>query len=287
MRIHTKDFKVAPGKHVKLADWPTEVDPFYDSKSDYKKCIHAHVEEMASLQELFYANDNYALLIIFQAMDAAGKDSAIRHVMSGLNPQGCNVTSFKHPSAEELDHDFLWRTTRHLPERGMIGVFNRSYYEEVLIARVHPRILHAQKIPKDVLDEKTIWKERFESINDFEKHLHRNGTKIIKFFLHLSKQEQKKRFLRRIEHSDKNWKFTKADVEERKFWPKYQEAYEEAISHTSQKHAPWYVVPADDKHNARVIVSEVILECFRDLKLKPPVPTAQQKAELEDVEKTL
>ncbi|HEX7663465.1 MAG TPA: PPK2 family polyphosphate kinase, partial [Polyangiaceae bacterium] len=216
-----------------------------------------------------------------------GKDSAIRHVMSGLNPQGCNVTSFKHPSEEELDHDFLWRTTKHTPARGMIGVFNRSYYEEVLIARVHPRILRAQKIPKEVLDEKKIWKERFESINDFEKHLHRNGTKIVKFFLHLSKAEQKKRFLRRIERSDKNWKFTKADVEERKVWPKYQAAYEDAISHTSHRHAPWYVVPADDKHNARLIVSEVILETLRELKLKPPVVTAQQRAELEEVQKTL
>lgn len=287
MRIHSKEFRVDPGTAVNLGKWPTEVKPFYDSKDEYKSRISEHIDELADLQELFYANDTYSLLVIFQAMDAAGKDSAIKHVMSGVNPQGCNVTSFKHPSAEELDHDFLWRATRQLPGRGMIGIFNRSYYEEVLIVRVHPHILRGQNIPNELIRPKTIWQERFQSMNDLETHLHRNGTKIVKFFLHLSKEEQKKRFLKRIERPDKNWKFCLADVEERKHWSKYMHAYEECLSATSTSHAPWYIVPADDKHNARLIVSEIILHALRDLQLAPPAATAGLRRQLRKIKKSL
>ncbi len=280
MRIHTRHFRVDHKDKLDLAHWPTEVKPFYASKEDYKKKIAEHVEELSAQQDLFYSNQSYSLLVIFQAMDAAGKDGAIKHVMSGVNPQGCNVTSFKHPSAVELSHDFLWRTSRQLPERGMIGIFNRSYYEEVLIARVHPKILKAQNLPRALEHPKTIWKERYESINGLERHLHRNGTRIVKIFLHLSKEEQKKRFLKRIDHAEKNWKFAIGDVEERKFWNEYQHAYEEALTHTTTSHAPWYAVPADDKHNARLIVSEIILDSLRALKMRPPQPTEEQKESL-------
>jgi len=220
-------------------------------------------------------------------MDAAGKDGAIRHVMSGVNPQGCQVFSFKHPSATELDHDFLWRTTRSLPERGRIGIFNRSYYEEVLIVRVHPEILRIERLPDALLDEKTIWKERYRSIVDLEEHLHRNGTRIIKFFLHLSKKEQRKRFLERIDEPEKNWKFSLADIEERKFWKQYMKAYEQCLSATSTRRAPWYVVPADDKENARVIVSQMILDTLKGLKLTYPKTTRRRRKELLAIRKRL
>ena len=245
------------------------------------------MEELSSLQRLHYASNRYAVLLIFQAMDAAGKDGAIRHVMSGVNPQGCQVFSFKHPSATELDHDFLWRTTRSLPERGRIGIFNRSYYEEVLIVRVHPEILRSQGLPDELLDEKTVWQERYRSIVDLENHLHRNGTRIIKFFLHLSKEEQRKRFLERIDEPDKNWKFSLADIEERKFWKHYMKAYEECLSATSTKDAPWYVVPADDKENARLIISEIILDVFNGLKMAYPKPSAKRRRELHLIRKRL
>jgi PPK2 family polyphosphate:nucleotide phosphotransferase len=287
MRIHANRFRIDGKNKLKLAEWPTHVKPFYASKSDYKKLIDDHVEQLAAQQDLFYANQCYSLLVIFQAMDAAGKDGAIKHVMSGVNPQGCNVTSFKHPSAEELSHDFLWRTTQQLPKRGMIGIFNRSYYEEVLIARVHPKILEAQNIPRSLVHKKTIWKQRFESINNLERHLARNGTKVIKIFLHLSKEEQKKRFLKRIDHPEKNWKFERSDIEERKYWREYQHAYEDCLTHTSHKHAPWYAVPADDKHNARLIVSEIILDSLRALKMTPPSVTEKQKAELAEIRSAL
>jgi PPK2 family polyphosphate:nucleotide phosphotransferase len=224
MRINSKDFRVRPGEKVKLSEWPTMVQPFCKSKKAYRKLLEEHVEKLSSLQQLHYASSHYALLLIFQGMDAGGKDGAIRHVMSGVNPQGCEVFSFKQPSEEELKHDFLWRTTRHLPERGRIGIFNRSYYEEVLVVRVHPEILRGQGLPVELLDEKTFWKERYRSIVDLEEHLHRNGTRIIKFFLHLSKEEQRKRFLERIDEPDKNWKFSLADIHERKYWPHYIES---------------------------------------------------------------
>jgi PPK2 family polyphosphate:nucleotide phosphotransferase len=213
-------------------------------------------------------------------MDAAGKDGAIRHVMSGVNPQGCQVFSFKHPSATELEHDFLWRTTRSLPERGRIGIFNRSYYEEVLIVRVHPEILRGQGLPDGLLDEKTIWRERYRSIVDLENHLHRNGTRIIKFFLHLSEEEQRKRFLDRIDEPEKNWKFSFADIEERRFWRQYMQAYEACLGATSTRIAPWYVVPADDKKNARLIVSKIILDTFTSLKMHYPKTDAKRRQEL-------
>src|ERR1039457_1287147 len=213
IKINSKDFRVRPGDKVKLTDWPTIVKPFSKSKKEYRKLLEEHVQALSSLQQLYYASNRYALLLIFQGMDAGGKDGAIKHVMSGVNPQGCQVFSFKQPSAEELKHDFLWRTTCQLPERGRIGIFNRSYYEEVLIVRVHPEILRAQGIPEELLDEKTVWEERFISIVDFEKHLHRNGTRIIKFYLHLSQEEQRKRFLERIDKPEKNWKFSLADID--------------------------------------------------------------------------
>jgi PPK2 family polyphosphate:nucleotide phosphotransferase len=239
------------------------------------------------LQRLHYASDRYALLLIFQGMDAGGKDGAIRHVMSGVNPQGCEVFSFKQPSAEELKHDFLWRTTCRLPERGRIGIFNRSYYEEVLVVRVHPEILRSQGLPNELLDEKSIWKERYRSIVDLEEHLHRNGTRIIKFFLHLSKAEQRKRFLERIDEPDKNWKFSLADIHERKYWPHYMEAYEDCLNATSTHHAPWYVVPADDKDNARLIVSRIVLDALDGLNLAFPKTTAKRRRELESIRNQL
>jgi PPK2 family polyphosphate:nucleotide phosphotransferase len=236
---------------------------------------------------MLYAHNRHALLLIFQAMDAAGKDGAIRHVMSGVNPQGCQVFSFKHPSAEELDHDFLWRTNRCLPERGRIGIFNRSYYEEVLIVRVHPEILRAQNLPDEMLEDGNLWKNRYRSINDLEQHLDRNGTRVVKFFLHLSKEEQRKRFLARIDDPDKNWKFSRADIAERKLWNEYMAAYESCLSATSSAHAPWHVIPADDKKNARLIVSQVILNALDGLKLHYPKPTAAHRKELQEIRKLL
>ena len=280
MKIKFKDYRVREGEKVKLKKWPTKVKPVYQSKTQYEKLLEEQVEQLSSLQRLLYASNRYALLLIFQAMDAAGKDGAIRHVMSGVNPQGCQVFSFAHPSAKELDHDFLWRTTQCLPERGRIGIFNRSYYEEVLIVRVHPEILHRQNIPDELLDGETVWDERFRSIRDQEKHLNRNGTRIIKFFLHLSEKEQQKRFLQRIDDPDKNWKFSMADIEERKYWKEYMHAYEECLSATSTDHAPWYVVPADDKLNARLIISSIIVDTLKKLKMSYP---ATDKARLQEL----
>src|SRR6204780_3714405 len=287
MKIHSKDFRVRPGKKVDLRKWPTIVKPFYKSKKQYQKLLEKHVEELSSLQQLHYASNRYALLLIFQGIDSAGKDGAIRHVMSGVNPEGCEVFSFKQPSAEELEHDFLWRTTRRLPERGRIGIFNRSYYEEVLIVRVHPENLRNEGLSKELLDEKTIWEERYRSIVDLEEHLHRNGTRILKFFLHLSKDEQRKRFLARIDEPAKNWKFSMADVAERKFWPQYMKAYEQCLGATSTRDAPWYVVPADDKENARLIVSRIVLDALDELKMSYPKTTAKRREELLAIRKAL
>jgi PPK2 family polyphosphate:nucleotide phosphotransferase len=286
-KISSKDFRVTPGEKVNLKKWPTRVKPFCDSTKRYKKLLREQVEELSALQRLHYAFNRYAVLLIFQAMDAAGKDGAIRHVMSGINPQGCQVFSFKQPSAEELDHDFLWRTTRRLPERGRIGIFNRSYYEEVLIVRVHPELLRGQGLPDELLNPKTIWKERYRSIVDLEGHLHRNGTRVIKFFLHLSQDEQRERFLARIDEPDKNWKFSLADVEERKHWKDYMEAYEDCLGATSTPQAPWHVVPADDKENARLIISQIILDTFHELKMAYPKTTAKRQQELKAIRKRL
>lgn len=280
MKIIIKDFQVQQGDKVKLNKWPTRVDKVYSSKKKYRKLLKKQVEELSELQQLQYADNKHSVLLIFQAMDAAGKDGAIRHVMSGINPQGCQVFSFKHPSATELDHDFLWRTTQCLPERGRIGIFNRSYYEEVLIVRVHPEILHSQGLPDDLIDKNTVWTDRYESIVDMENHLFRSGTRIIKFFLHLSKEEQRDRFLDRIDDPEKNWKFSESDLEERKSWDKYMDAYEQCLSATSSEHAPWYVIPADDKKNARLIISQVILDIFKSLDMKYPLTDEKRKQEL-------
>jgi PPK2 family polyphosphate:nucleotide phosphotransferase len=283
MKIHPKDFRVAEGDELDLKKWPTKVDPVYKSKDQYKKLLEEHVEQLSNQQQLLYASNSHAVLLIFQAMDAAGKDGAIRHVMSGVNPQGCQVFSFKHPSAAELEHDFLWRTTRDLPARGKIGIFNRSYYEEVLIARVHPEILQNEGLPDATHADKDVWCDRYRSILDLEKHLHANGTRIIKFFLHLSKDEQRKRFLARIDEPEKNWKFSMADIEERKFWKQYMTAYEACLSATSTRDTPWYVVPADDKENARLIVSQIVLEALKDLKMSYPKTVEKRRDELERI----
>ncbi len=287
MKINSKEFRVTTGTKVNLKTWPTHVKPVYKSKKKYHKLLEEHVEELSALQRLHYASNRYAVLLIFQALDAAGKDGAIRHVMSGVNPQGCQVFSFKQPSADELEHDFLWRTTCRLPERGRIGIFNRSYYEEVLVVRVHPEILRGQGLPDELLDEKTIWKERYRSIVDLEEHLHRNGTRIIKVFLHLSQEEQRKRFLERIDEEDKNWKFSLSDMHERKYWTQYMKAYEACLNATSTPHAPWYVVPADDKENARLIVSQIVLDAFHELKMAYPKTTAKRRRELKSIRKLL
>jgi PPK2 family polyphosphate:nucleotide phosphotransferase len=287
MKINSKDFRVQPGEEVKLAEWPTIVKPFCKSKKAYQKLLGEHVEELSSLQRLHYASNRYAMLMIFQGMDAAGKDGAIRHVMSGVNPQGCQVSSFKQPSADELEHDFLWRTTCRLPERGRIGIFNRSYYEEVLVVRVHPEILRSQGLSEELRDEKTIWKERYRSIVDLESHLYSNGTRTIKVFLHLSKEEQRKRFFERIDEPDKNWKFSLSDIHERKYWKFYMQAYEACLNATSTHHAPWYVVPADDKENARLIVSQIVLDALNELKMAYPKTTAKRRRELKSIRKLL
>ena len=275
------------GEEVCLSKRPTMVKPFCKSKKHYQKRLREHIEELSSLQQLHYASNRYALMLVFQGMDAAGKDGAIRHVMSGVNPQGCEVFSFKQPSAEELEHDFLWRTTCHLPERGRIGIFNRSYYEEVLVVRVHPEILRNQGLPEELRDEKSIWTGRYRSIVNLEDHLFENGTRTVKIFLHLSKDEQRKRFLERIDEPDKNWKFSLSDIHERKYWNDYVKAYEACLSATSTHHAPWYIIPADDKENARLIVSQIVLDVFNDLKMAYPKTTAKRRLELKSIREQL
>ncbi|RZL35631.1 MAG: polyphosphate kinase 2 family protein [Rubrivivax sp.] len=286
MSIDTEAYRVPAGGKLKLARWPTDVKPLYRDDADYERRLAAQVERLAELQDLLYAHNRYSLLLIFQAMDAAGKDSIIKHVMSGVNPQGCQVFSFKHPSPQELDHDFLWRTTQCLPERGRIGIFNRSYYEEVLIVRVHPEILQAQSLPQGTAKPPKLWEERYASINHLERHLHRNGTRVVKFFLHLSQDEQRRRFLARLDDPAKNWKFSAADLDERELWPKYMQAYRDALQATSSDQAPWYAVPADDKRNARLIVSQVIVEHLSALKMSYPPPSLDE-AGLAEVRKRL
>jgi PPK2 family polyphosphate:nucleotide phosphotransferase len=280
--IDADDFRVRPDKRIKLKKWPTTLAKLYRSKDHYQKLLREQVAELSDLQNLLYADDRHALLVIFQAMDAAGKDGVIKHVMSGVNPQGCQVFSFKHPSSEELDHDFLWRTTRSLPERGRIGIFNRSYYEEVLVVRVHPEILQGQRVPERELAKEgdELWQRRYRSINDLELHLHRNGTRIVKFFLHVSKEEQARRFVARIDDSAKNWKFSSGDVKERQYWSQYMDAYQECLSHTSTANSPWYVIPADDKQNTRLLVARILTETLRDLKMRYPNVDATRRQEL-------
>ena len=283
----SSDYRVREGDDVDLHKWATEDEPVYDSKEHYHTLLSEQVARLSSLQQLLYESSRYAVLIIFQAMDAAGKDGAIKHVMSGVNPQGCQVFSFKHPSPMELQHDFLWRTTRDLPERGRIGIFNRSYYEEVLIARVHPEILRSEGIPLASHDNKAVWHDRFRSIVDLERHLDRNGTRIIKIYLHLSKEEQRKRFLQRIDEPQKNWKFSLADVEERQYWKEYMEAYGDCLRATSTREAPWHVVPADDKQSARLIVAQIVVDTLEDLKMTFPRSSAERQRELLSIREKL
>ena len=287
MKIDPEDFRVPPGRRVRLRKWPTDIKPLYKSDKQYKEALVEDVHNLSALQHLLYASDSYALLLIFQAMDAAGKDGAISHVLSGVNPQGCEVHSFKQPSAEEAEHDFLWRTTCRLPARGEVGVFNRSYYEEVLVVRVHPEILQSQGLPEQLMEGKAIWGGRYRSIVELEEHLHRNGTRVIKFFLHLSKEEQRRRLLKRIDVPEKNWKFSLSDVKERKFWDDYMEAYEECIGATSTKVAPWHIVPADDKLNARLIVSRIVIDTLEGLNMSYPGVSRTRRAELRSIRRHL
>jgi len=287
MKIDCDDFRIAEGKKAGLAKRPTTVQPLYKSRKRYQALIEEQIAELAVQQTLLYANNSHSLLLIFQAMDAAGKDSAIKHVMSGVNPQGCQVYSFKHPSTEELEHDFLWRSTRCLPERGQIGIFNRSYYEEVLIVRVQPQILRGEGLPRQALAARDFWQQRYRSIANLEGHLHRNGTRVIKFFLHLSKEEQRRRLLRRIDEPDKNWKASMADIEQRKFWTQYQQAYEACLGATSTSNSPWYAVPADDKQNAHLIIAQIILDALKGLRMSYPRSGRARQRELQAIRKRL
>ena len=278
-------FKVEESSSFKLKDIKTDDTDGLDSKKDAKEALEQNILKMAELQARLYAQDKYSMLIIFQAMDTAGKDGGIKHVMSGLNPQATQVTSFKQPSKEELDHDYLWRANKHLPERGRIGIFNRSYYEEVLVVKVHD-LLKYQQLPASLIKD-NVWEKRFRQIRDYEKYLTENGTVILKFFLHISKEEQKQRLLERIDDPSKNWKFSSADIEERKFWDDYQKCYQEAIRETSTDGAPWYVIPSDKKWFARLAISEVIVKTMENLKLEYPVISDEQKKELEKCKKSL
>lgn len=283
-----KRYCVGDGKKFKLKDFSTKpkMNLGPEDKPLVKEALETGVEALAALQDILYAQDRWSLLVIFQAMDAAGKDGAIKHVMSGVNPQGCQVSSFKVPSAEELDHDFLWRCKKHLPERGRIGIFNRSYYEEVLVVRVHEPILHSQKLP-DKLITKDIWEDRFKDIKNFEKYMHRNGTIVIKIFLHVSRDEQKKRFIERIDDPSKNWKFSVSDAKERGYWNKYMEAYEEMIQNTSTEESPWYVIPADNKAYARIAVASAIISALDQMDLEYPKVSKEKLAELQEVKRAL
>jgi PPK2 family polyphosphate:nucleotide phosphotransferase len=281
-----KPYRVEHGNKFRLKDYSPDDTAHLHSKDHAKRLLEDSIDRMAELQAKLYAQDRWSLLLIFQAMDAAGKDGAIKHVMSGVNPQGCQVSSFKAPSSEELDHDYLWRTTRELPRRGEIGIFNRSYYEEVLVVRVHPGVLQNEKIPVKLLN-KNLWAERFEDICAFERYLSRNGTVIRKFFLNVSKKEQKRRFLERLEEPEKNWKFSAADVREREYWDDYMTAYEEMIAGTATKHAPWYVVPADNKWFTRLVVAATIVETLEDLKLAYPKVLPERRKQLEAARKSL
>jgi PPK2 family polyphosphate:nucleotide phosphotransferase len=287
IKINIKKFRIQTDETIDLNERPTRVKSDYNSKEQYQDLLSEHVKLLSEGQRVHYASNRYALLVIFQALDAAGKDGSIRHVMSGVNPQGCDVVSFKQPSLDELEHDFLWRCAKCLPERGRIGIFNRSYYEDVLVVRVHPELLQSQPIPIKLVDEKDFWDKRYCSIVDFEKHLHRNGTRIVKIFLHMSKEEQRNRFLSRIDEPDKNWKFSLADAKERTFWKDYTKAYEDCIGATSSHLAPWYIVPADDKENARLIVSQIVLDALDDLKMEYPKTTDERRRELEAIRKQL
>lgn len=284
----SKQYCVGDGDGFKLKDYDTN-DSFNlgdEGKPLVKQTLEIGINALAALQDVLYAQDKWSVLLIFQAMDAAGKDGAIKHVMSGINPQGCQVFSFKAPSSEDLDHDFLWRCIKHLPERGRIGIFNRSYYEEVLVVRVHEQILQNQKLPQELIT-KDIWEERFQDIRNFEKYLNRNGTIVLKFFLNVSKKEQKKRFIERIDDPDKNWKFSAADIKERGYWDSYMHAYEELIKNTSTKKSPWFVIPADNKSYARIAIASAIITALEELDLEYPKVSEEKIAELKAIKQTL
>lgn len=283
--MKTSNYIAKPNSKISLSKYSTKDTSTIKSKDDGKELLEKNIEKMIELQNKLYASDKHSILLIFQAMDAAGKDSTIKHVMSGLNPQGTQVYSFKQPSKEEMDHGYLWRICKSLPERGRIGIFNRSHYEEVLIVKVHD-LLKFQRIPEELID-KNIWQKRYEQINNFENYLYENGTVVIKFFLHVSKEEQKERFLARINDQSKNWKFSAADLAERKLWDDYQTAYEEAISSTSKKHAPWYIIPADKKWFARLLVSEIIVDTLNKLNLNYPELSKEQLADLQKCKENL
>ncbi len=287
MKLNISDFRALPDSKINLKKWPTKLELLYTSKKHYQKILKQNVEALSELQHKLYADNHYSILLIFQGMDAAGKDGAIRHVMSGINPQGFQVFSFKQPSASELEHDFLWRTARCLPERGRIGIFNRSYYEEVLIVKVHPEFLVSQRLPDKLPPNKSFWQNRYRSIVEHEAHLHLSGTRIIKFFLHQSKDEQARRFMQRIDDPDKNWKLTTADIEQREFWDDYTKAYEECINASTTKEAPWYIIPADDKKNARLIISEIFLNTLSALPLAYPQATDAHRLELQSIREHL
>jgi len=284
----SKRYCVGDGKNFKLKNYKTKphLDLGQDDKSKVKETLQLGVSALAAMQDILYAQDKWSLLVIFQAMDAAGKDGAIKHVMSGINPQGCQVSSFKAPSPEDLDHDFLWRCQKHLPERGRIGIFNRSYYEEVLVVRVHEQILRSQKLPEKLIT-KNIWEKRFKDIRNFEKYLARNGTVVIKIFLNVSKNEQKKRFIERVDDPDKNWKFSAADAKERGYWDDYMKAYDDMIQNTSTKAAPWYVIPADNKSYARIAVASAIIQALDRMELEYPKVSKEKIAELAEIKKAL
>jgi PPK2 family polyphosphate:nucleotide phosphotransferase len=278
---------VRAGQRVVLGDTPTRVASVYHSKREYRQMLRSQVSQLSKLQRRFWASRTYALLLVFQAMDTAGKDGSIRHVMSGVNPQGCRVHSFGKPTPDELDHDFLWRTSLRLPERGFIGIFNRSYYEEVLVVRVHPEILQSQRLPAAAADPPAIWLQRYRSILDHEQHLTENGTRIVKFFLHISKEEQRQRLIDRLQSPEKIWKSNLNDVEEREYWDSYMEAYEDCLNATSTEASPWYVIPADDKRNARLFVSRVILDTLSNLELDYPAVTPEREEELAQIRERL
>ena len=284
----SKQYRVGNGNNFRLEDYETKASFKLGSggKSLINKTLQMGVDALSAMQDILYAQDKWSLLIIFQAMDAAGKDGAIKHVMSGINPQGCQVSSFKAPSSEELDHDFLWRCQKHLPERGRIGIFNRSYYEEVLVVRVHEAILKGQKLPEKLVT-KDIWENRFQDIRNFEKYLDRNGTIVIKFFLNVSKEEQKKRFIERIDDPDKNWKFSATDAKERAYWKDYMHAYEELIKNTSTEKSPWYVIPADNKSYARIAIASAIIYTLDEMELEYPNVSEEKIAELKAIKKAL
>ena len=286
-RKFVKPYRIDQGKHFRLKDHdPGDTQGLKDRKAEATRVLKMGVEHLAKLQDRLYADDKYALLLIFQAMDAAGKDGAIKHVMSGVNPQGCQVYSFKSPSSEELDHDFLWRTSKCLPERGRIGIFNRSYYEEVLVVKVHPEFMRAQHLPPNLITKK-VWDQRYEDIRSFERYLGRQGIIVRKFFLNVSKKEQKRRFLDRLDRPDKNWKFSSADIRERGFWNDYMDAYEQMICETSTPEAPWYVIPADNKWFSRIAVAAAIIDTLEELKLKYPTVSEEKLKELAAARKEL